>query len=835
MGYWLATLDTLTRYTTRLRAGRYNRETGVLLGFVAALLVAALGYLIGVFVNFISVETPQIPLQVSKLNLVWSVHATVISLSLVGLSFAWNSIRDLPTSSDIIEEITFRLHSIETITFLLASNLWIGAGILLVDGEYVSTEIAWAVGTLLVVSFVVTVRRFWTVFELLLHNTLDDTVATFADTILANKFDDADERYNAYLDHFFRASRQAIENDRPEQLSTKLSHVEDLLDDLLWHDGEVPDPEQLWRNALSNYESLHRRTIRQQNEELQRQLIKSLSGLFWISTNYKEINLVKRTLRSYSVIFHQGAAAGISSNAVEFLLGRFENAQMWILSQFEDADTPARLDTVSSLVDIWIETHALLWKTAVEQESTGALGYLHYLVNDVYQFRPYTYDRALPTQDANEGTRFNERKQSIADSYRNELLQLRFAAYGWALHLNTDNDLSDDFLAHIFTEYIESDFTSIKELSTVYFTLAEEAAVLKYWEQWNMNRELEQTHGAATTGMAANTWLLRFYCTAMIWVVQGDEEIQQLENRDPADSPITDHGRVQHRIDDIIGILDSYSNEFPLDELVSGDASIAERSEALVAYFKEVKSVLDKQEQKEIRELPIFDDAVRRFEDSVNSQLDSCGLRTGIEQVDSITSVDTLTDGEGDELTLYSTSTRRGFVDTGVPTFFSSSFSGIIDRYREFVLEHLDMEELVIESVDELPDLLAEIAAANDVEVFVVGLGDSSDAVRDDERSERVAHSSINSFYSFVDIPVIRDGTNTYVAVILFKDGVEYREQNDTGPFSVSVTPGEKIEDWTENAVPEGKIPADFVRIQYSYQADIQSSSSNGVIIRLAQ
>jgi hypothetical protein len=219
----------------------------------------------------------------------------------------------------------------------------------------------------------------------------------------------------------------------------------------------------------------------------------------------------------------------------------------------------------------------------------------------------------------------------------------------------------------------------------------------------------------------------------------------------------------------------------------------------------------------------------------VNSQLDSCGLRTGIEQVDSITPVDTLTDGEGDELTLYSTSTRRGFVDTGVPTFFSSSFSGIIDRYREFVLEHLDMEELVIESVDELPDLLAEIAAANDVEVFVVGLGDSSDAVRDDERSERVAHSSINSFYSFVDIPVIRDGTNTYVAVILFKDGVEYREQNDTGPFSVSVTPGEKIEDWTENAVPEGKIPADFVRIQYSYQADIQSSSSNGVIIRLAQ
>jgi len=68
----------------------------------------------------------------------------------VGLSFAWNSVRNLPTRDVIITEIAYRLRSIETITFLLTANLLIGAGVLLTTGNVVTPDIGVSVGALLI-------------------------------------------------------------------------------------------------------------------------------------------------------------------------------------------------------------------------------------------------------------------------------------------------------------------------------------------------------------------------------------------------------------------------------------------------------------------------------------------------------------------------------------------------------------------------------------------------------------------------------------------------------------------------------------------------------------
>jgi hypothetical protein len=291
------------RAANRLWAGRYGRRTGISIGVLAAVVLASSGYILGPIVNVYLPISPPFSFRRSELHLLWGVHATVISLSLVGLSFAWNSVRGLPTVMGIIEEITFRLRSIETITFLLASNLCIGIAILLSDGTHVSLNVGYTVGLLLLVSFAVTVRQFWVVLDLLLHKSLDETVSRLAEDAITGRFEEVDGQYESYLAHFFQQAKKDIDQDRPEQLRETLRYVEELLSQVLWEDSLVFDESRIWHDAINNYETLHRRSIKQQNKELEQHTISSLHGATLIALRDERPDLIEQSLQAHKHLF----------------------------------------------------------------------------------------------------------------------------------------------------------------------------------------------------------------------------------------------------------------------------------------------------------------------------------------------------------------------------------------------------------------------------------------------------------------------------------------------------------------------------------------------------
>ncbi|MFY4814881.1 hypothetical protein ACOJIV_19625 [Haloarcula sp. AONF1] len=821
----------------RLITGRYSRKAGIGIGIMGAVLIAVAGYMTGPLVGPIVTASPLVPrlrFTTGDLTVLWGVHATVISLSLVGLSFAWNSVKSLPTTDTIIAEVAYRLRSIETITFLLSANLCIGAGVLLATGNVVASDVGLLVGTLLVVSIGVTVHRFWIVFDLLLHNTLDEKIFDFADAALSGKSRATANEYDVYLSHFFDRCRSEIEYERPEQLREKLRGVEKLLDEFLASGTSPNDDGRIWEYVYGNYDSVYQRSVAQQNPKLEKQVISSLSGVFWTIRNHRDSDLIVQTLQCFGTLFARGYSMEPQSDSAEFLLDRFGNAQRWILSQFKEADDVESLEEAAPLVERLLETHTSLWRTAIEHEAVGSLDHLHYMLDDVYQFRQYTYAPPQAVRDTRDiaDDSLKTRKQDRADTYRESIDYLKFAVYGWALNLFEEGDVSGHFIEQIFTEYVESDFSSVNVISKLYFEMGEATEPLNYWERWNLDRELENSHGVASAGMSINTWLLQFYCTSLVWVLNDLDTIENLEERDPDDSSITEYDHVQHHMENIIDQINSYRDDYPLAEFIDNSPSIEERCNALINYFEEVNSVLDEQERNRIRTLPISDDSVASYGESIDSQLDSCALRTAVEEVDSITQVETLERDPNAEFTLYASIGRKGFVDDGVPTVFNNNFTELIDQYRGLVLEHLDFEEKELDAATNVSDALAETVLDEDVALIVVESMEVARILPDDERAERSSNSQLGSYFTFMDVPVLRDVTTEFAAVVFFDEGFEYVEEVEDYPIDVDVVAGEEVTDWDSSELPDEEDIRDYARIEHSYMAYMDSSGPNGVVFR---
>jgi hypothetical protein len=821
----------------RLLTGRYSRKAGIGIGLIGGVLTAIVGYLAGSTLKQIVTNTSLIPslsFTTGDLAVLWGVHATVITLSLVGLSFAWNSVKNLPTTDTIIEETAYRLRSIETITFLFTANLCIGTGVLLATDSVVTADIGTAAGMLLIASAVVTVHRFWVVFDLLLHNTLDEKVFDFADAALAGRSPSTASDFDVYVGHFFDASRTEIENDRPERLREKLRGVEKLLDKLLASESDLKEDRSFWDYISGRYDSVYRRSVVQQNPELEKQVIASLSGIYWKTQNYGNVELVGWTIQCYATLFARGYSIEPQSSSAEFLLERFENAQNRILSQFKKADDDASFETATAQVDQLLETQTSLWRTAAENEAVGAMDYLRYLLDDVYQFREYEY--APPRAVRNAGDSYDSldvRKQEQADDYRAAVNHLKFATYGWTLNLFEEEDVSEYFVEQVFNEYVEQDFGSVSRLSEMYFDMGEATEPLNYWERWNLNRELEKSYGVASTGMAINTWLLRFYCTALVWILDSQEAIDNVQEQDPSESPLTEYDHMQPRVDKIVDRLEAYKKEYPLDDMLSGGPSADDRCDALIEYFESVRDVLDEQEQDWIRTLPISEGYVDSYGESIHSQLESCGLRTAIEEVGGITQLDSLEQDPNAEFTLYNSAPRKAFVDNGISTFFNSNFSGLLDRYRGVVLEQLDLVEKEVDAAADISDALAAVVSQEDVALLIVEQMEVARTLRDDERSERISNDDLRSYFAFMNIPVIRDLTTEFAAVVLFENNFNYVEEVDDYPIAVEVTPGEEVDTWDPDELPDEEDIRDYVRIATSYKAHIESTGPNGVVFRI--
>jgi Uri superfamily endonuclease len=197
--------------------------------------------------------------------------------------------------------------------------------------------------------------------------------------------------------------------------------------------------------------------------------------------------------------------------------------------------------------------------------------------------------------------------------------------------------------------------------------------------------------------------------------------------------------------------------------------------------------------------------------------------------VEDIHSVDNFTDQQ-EELEITSNRPRKVFVDTGVPTYFSSNFSGVVERYREFVIGQLELEEWEIDSIEKLPEVLEKVSSQKSVKCFVAETERAVQILREDNRSERTFGSGSTGAYTFNGVPVIRDWSDRYTAVVLYDSNLKYEEREPA--ISVSVTPGEEIKAWTKEKMRKETVPADFVQICYSYEAVIQGEA-NGIVIRV--
>lgn len=828
------------RLLFRFISGRYSRKAGIGIGILGAMLIAVAGFLAspaaGHIVSDFSV-VPPLEFTTGDLSVLWGVHATVITLSLVALSFAWNSVRTLPTTNTIISEVAYRLRSIETISFLLTANLCIGAGVLLATGDVITADIGLPVGALLIVSIGVTVHRFWIVFDLLLHNTLDEKVLDFADAALSGKSRATANEYDVYLGHFFDACRTEIEHDRPERLREKLRGIEQLLDHLLSSNSPLQDDSLFWDYVFGKYDAVYRRAVTQQNPELEKQVIASLSGVYWKTQNHDDTDLVVRTMQCFETLFARGYSTEPKSSSTQFLLKRFENTQIRVLRKFKDADGAESVEEAGAMVEGLLETHIRLWRTAVEQEAVGAVDYLRHMLDDAHQFREYTYAPPRAVRDAQDAPNDSlaVRKQDRADTYREAINHLKFAAYGWALNLFEEEDVSESFIDQMFSEYVDNDFGSVNTLSEQYLKMEEATEPLNYWERWNIDRELGNSYGVASAGLAINTWLLRFYCTVLVWILDDQDAIDDLVTCDPSESPLTEYDHVQHRVDKIIDQIDSYRDGYPLAEFADSGPPIDKRCDALIDHFEEVKSLLNEQEQDRIRTLPISNDSVDRYGENVDTQLNSCALRTAVEEISGISQARTLDRDTNAEFELYTSTSRRGFVDDGIQTFFNGNFSDLIERYRGLVLEHFNFEERELDAATDVPDELAEVVSHEDVALIVAEHMDVSRMLQDDGRSERSPNSDLGSDFTFTGVPVLRDATTEYAAVVFFDEEFEYVEKVHNYPIDVDVTPGEDVADWNPDELSDEEDIRDYVRIQLSYMAHIDAPTPQGVILRISE
>lgn len=545
---------------------------------------------------------------------------------------------------------------------------------------------------------------------------------------------------------------------------------------------------------------------------------------------------VHRSLGMYAQLLETGLSQDPRAGSTIHLLKRFENAQTQTIMEFGEAETQEQLSRAESLLETWLQTHTDMWKAAVEHDSLETLQSLRQLLGDIYQFRKGEY--ALPQQDSNlkdaEETDidFTQYKQRLADGVRRRLAELQFAAYAWAFHLFRDDELSEATIRWVLETAIPVDFGSVRELSEVFFRMREARGFASSWEQWNMNRELARNFGVATTGPATSTWLLSFYCIALVWItLSTDQPISQIE--DPQDSPALDYADRTLHLDPVRETLESYKETYPLESLLIDDAVVERACEDLIEYFEGVQATFKQQEREWTRTQPIDDSLVERFEEKANSRLNDSTFRAALTNSKKITEVDDLDDENTVSFDMSRWYPRRLFVETGISTTFTDTFSPVLTRYRKFVINQLNFKTQQVSSHNRLPQELDAIIGDHAVELIITGGSEAASTLRNHEKSNRTSNERLRSYLEYGGTPVLNDFGAEFLALVLYEVKFTYEESSTNTPLSVDYTPGEAVDDWQDIESPPDVDPSDWVRFNISYDAVIQSDIQTGIFLTL--
>ncbi|WP_144049500.1 hypothetical protein [Halorubrum salipaludis] len=547
-------------------------------------------------------------------------------------------------------------------------------------------------------------------------------------------------------------------------------------------------------------------------------------------------NPVERTLYMFSRLYKRGLSHDPPAESPQILLERFNNAQSQVLAEFNSAENEETLSRSESLVDTLLHTHSEMWKATVEHNKIALLNSLRTLLNDVYQFERGEY--AVLPQDSDtieeqpSELDFHQKKQYYANNYRKRIEELKFATYGWGIHLYTEGDLLDSSVRQILEGPVTEDFGSIEEISDVFFRVRESDEIIDIWENWNMNRQLDRNFGVAFSGMAPNTWMLKFYCSILIWMVNENYNTS-INSLSPEESPVLRYSERSIHIDPIIERFESYKEEYPLAEFLDSEDDIQHICDDFIEHFEEVKTIFESREREWTRTQPIDNTTTERFAEKVNSKLNDDSFRRAIRETTGITENPSVDEDQLDRFSVEGRFPRRVFVDSGIQTIFSNNFSRILQQYREFVIDNLTFELNQVSSYNAIPEMFDDIISSRDVEFIATGEREVSRVLRNNQNSNRVSNQDLNSYLEYSNVPILNILDSNFLAIIWFSEDYEYIEKSVHQPISVTSTPGENVPEWNESEMPDNVSPRDWVKVTFSYEAAIESTSQNGIILQM--
>lgn len=586
-------LQDYLRATYRRRDSEIRAVRNVVCLFVIG---GVLGPAVNWFINLFFSE-PLFTFSLANLTTLWRVHATVITLSLIGLSFAWESIRSLVTTKEIIQEIGDRLQSSETIAFLLFSNLMIGFAVLLAPNGAISAFIGGSVSVVFVASFLVTVNRFRAVLDYSLYNTIDDNVRQFAREELERIEEDIDaddspklDNIERYLDHFYDNCYRGIQQGRPSLVDDSRQDIVDILTLMIDSRDYLSKQNGFWRDTFYQLNSLHQRCIDQRSSEAEKHIIRIVFAVYLSLDINNQQHLSRRTIEHYADMFVRSQKSQWDGANVGFLLDRLDHMQRRIFSNFNDSNDQKSLKIAEGHVDTIFEAHSRIWKAAVEAEDIDSLDDLHYFLNDVRELRPHEYIMLAHKREDEKGSGFLEKKQKMADEYRREIQYLRFYIYGWGYFLYRKKGLSKEFLEKLLTRFLQdgmsSNFTSPTEFIEPFFEFRH-FSLEDQIEHWDLNRKMSESRGTVGTDAATSSWLLHFLCTGMVLSLDSAKILHlrndDIQNRIPIERPQT-----KLHIRDIIDTLESYQDQFPLSGSIDNSPSVNIRCVVLISHFKAI-------------------------------------------------------------------------------------------------------------------------------------------------------------------------------------------------------------------------------------------------------
>jgi len=834
---WKRIKDKIIRGIHKIWTGKYSSKYGVILGFSSTVLIGIFGYLLGRYIPYKTI----FELVLDDFLQIWGLHAAIISIPIIGLSFAWNSVRNLPVSEEILKEYTARLRSAETVTLLLISNLIIGVIVFFYHSiPLTNIEMCFIILSLLIFSVILTIRRFQVVFDLLLNKTVDNKVKDFVKESISNKYLKSDVNIEPYIEHFVQKAHKKIQNENAELLKKNLKHIEDIIKSAISEDF-FSTGNKRYGYILNRYLFLHKRCIKQKDFDSEAMIIFSIKRMFGIGSKryeydneckYEHISLI---IDRYPQLLGQHFSYSDEEDNLELLMDVYKGIQIWITYNFENSMDKKQIIELSKLIEVLLKSHSELWQKAIENECFELIEGLNALKKKLkYKLNPNTYEKIMKNvnrkKNSAENTSINNIKLKKTREVYPEIKKMTFYPYGWGLHLYNEGDVSEEFIVKLFNEYVKKNFKSTTNLTNIFFEISLTDLLYDFWESKSTERKLHGSYEPVSMKMAIQSWILDFYCTALCWIICKEEEIDELKKMSGlkiSKVKENDYQRSLKDIKNIIEKIDSYRHSnYPLSEFIEKPPSIQERCDALIEYFEELQSALEKEYQKWIRKQPLSKEAIKQYEKKVVSALDSCSLREDLLRLSRKKFIKSYKKSKVLK-SIFSRSIvpRKLFINDDKVIW--SNFLDVKDAYQRYIIKQIPFEKKYVDSEEEAFSVLIDFLSDYPVETMIVNLNlkdyfqDCDDFEFDMDKNQ----------YLFKNIRLSFEKTSVYYAVIIYEDSIEYLEGNKNGSFRVKVTPGEDVKDPKFNKELETSQVEDYVLCELSLKAKVQMKEKVGVII----